>query len=188
MIKRFLSRGIFLWLCLALPVLAYEGNDGASPDGGDFNAGLSSKTTGRVTRTLTRDFRRCQMIAPIYQTDCYRQVYARAIRHIAGNTAYRPAQKALESVEDRLEQVIQTYADPGTPPLKSAARTYVAIKPAAVPRANAALSEALDEAATVLLRSDADNPHFTEIAAALATQKQLLRAMGPGRSARALAA
>lgn len=173
-------RACFLWCMMALPVLANNGNDGGrggdAPDGGSFAAGLSAKTTARVTRTLTRDFQRCQLLAAVYQFDCFRQVYARAIRPIAGNSAYLPARRALEQVEARVERIVETQADPDQPPLRTAARRYVPIRPAAVPRARAALDDALDEASTVLLRADAGAGDFAEIAAALETQKTLLRA------------
>ena len=178
---------LVLSLSLALPASASNGNDngggtggasagGGGGGGGGASAGLSTRATKAVTRTLTRDFMRCQKLTEVYRFDCYRIVYRLSARQLVGNSAYRPARKVLESVEKSIDKVVRTYADPTTPRKRVGFQAYRPIKPAAVSQAKREVTKVLAEAETTLLRSTGkDNSHFASIAEAVNSNKVLLR-------------
>ena len=74
-------------------------------------------------------------------------------------------------------------ADPATPPVRKRFQQFQPIKPAALPKAKAEFTKALDEAETALLRSpDQSGTHFARIAEAVHSNKVLLRTLlTPGR-------
>ena len=175
MIPRFLI--LPLILALAAPVAAYEGGGrGGGMGGSGAVAGLSNRVTKQVVRILRRDFGGCQRLEEVYRYDCYRQTYRLAVREIVGMPAYRPARKALEGVEETLARIVARNADPTKPPKRRLFQTYRAIAPAAVPKAKADLTRALEEAETQLLRSRPQGErHFASIAEAVNSNKVLLR-------------
>ncbi|GAA6200499.1 hypothetical protein [Aquicoccus sp. SU-CL01552] len=180
---------LVLSLSLALPAAASNdngyggGTDGASAggagaggEGGGSTSGLSTRATAAVTRTLKRDFMRCQKLTEVYRFDCYRIVYRLSARKLVGNQAYRPARQVLESVEKSIDKVVRTYADPTAPRKRAGFQAYRAIKPAAVSQAKRDVTKVLAEAETTLLRSAGkDNSHFASIAQAVNSNKVLLR-------------
>jgi len=176
---------LVLSLALALPAAASNGNGygggagGASAGGGGGGGsatGLSTRATRAVTRTLKRDFMRCQRLSAVYRFDCYRIVYRLAARQLVGNPAYRPARQVLVGVEKSIDQVVRTYADPTAPRKRTGFQAYRAIKPAAVSQAKRDVAKVLTEAETTLLRSAGkDNSHFASIAQAVNSNKVLLR-------------
>lgn len=159
---------IVLILLLAAPVSA-QGYGRAS-------TGLSDRTTNAVVRLLERGLRQCRALETVYRYDCYRQNYGDAARKLGDNPAYAPARTALRSVESRLEQVLRADADPSAPRLRRGGKTFSAIQSDATPRSRAALSAALDQAQTQLLRSpDGAGDHFARIANVLDSEKVFLR-------------
>jgi len=177
---------LFLALTLAfsLPAVANNGGGtggtggggGAAGGGGGFSAGLSSRVTKGVVKTLNREFHRCQKLPSVYRFDCYRVVYRLASRQLLGNPAYKPASLVLETVETKVDRIVRKYVDPNTPPKRAGFQTYRAIKPAAVPQAKREVEQALAEAETMLLRSAGkNNSHFASIAQAVNSNKVLLR-------------
>ena len=174
---------VLLGLAIANPNLARGyGNGGDGGGGGEGfsrgggGAGLSNATTKKVGRTLTSGVARCLRVERIYRFDCYRQTYRLAASILNGRPAYTGARKALESVEAALEKIMQRHVDPAVPPKRKGFQTFRAIKPAAVPRATADLSRALDRAETMLLRSpDRTGTHYARIAEAVNSNKVLLR-------------
>lgn len=172
---------LFLSLTISLSSPALASGAGGNGGGGMFGgggggAGLSNATTGKVVKIITRGFGRCQTIAEIYRFDCYRQTYREAANFLNGRPAYADAQKALIKVEETLDRIMARNGDPQTPPVRKGFQQYQPIKPAAVPKAKAELTKALDEAQTVLLRApERTGNHYARIADAVHSNKVLLR-------------
>ncbi|MFT7593007.1 MAG: hypothetical protein ACI8R4_000318 [Paracoccaceae bacterium] len=176
---------VCLSLILSSPVLASEGGGGygGSTGGGGAAGGLSAATTKKVVRTLKRGIKDCRRLNSVYRYDCYRQTYRLAANHLNGRPAYRDALAALVAVERSLEQIVSRNADPAAPPLRKRFQQFQPIKPAALPKAKAQFTTALDQAETALLRSpDQGGAHFARIAEAVHSNKVLLRTLlDPGR-------
>jgi len=185
MFTRFLRLLLCLSLILATPVLAYEGQGGgySGTTGGGAAGGLSTATTRQVVRTLKRGIKDCRKLSSVYRYDCYRQTYRLAANHLNGRPAYRDALAALVAVEGSLEQIVRRNADPAAPPARKRFQQFQPIKPAALPKAKAEFTAALDQAETALLRSpDQGGVHFARIAEAVHSNKILLRShLNPGR-------
>ncbi len=172
---------LLMILLLAWPVAALaRGGDGPNGGGGmrgdGGGVGLSSRTTKKLVKTLTQGFEGCQRIRDVYRYDCYRQTYKRAANQIVGNPSYGDAFKALVAVEATLDRILAEESDPATPPVRKGFQVYRPIKASALPTAKADLTRALNEAETVLLRSD-DRAgfHYARIAEAINSNKVLLR-------------
>lgn len=168
-------------LAFSLPqtVRADYGGGNQSMSGGGASAGLSKATTRKVIRFLTRDFERCTRLDKVYRYDCYRFTYKLAADQMVGNSAYADAFKAVKLVQDRLTQIVDENRDTTKPPVRRGLQQFKAIKPEAVPRSKQQLTQALDEAETILLRSasQSGNVHFARIAEAVGTNKVLLRSL-----------
>lgn len=141
------------------------------------NSGFSEQTTNRLTWTLTRGVAACRQALPdVYRYDCYRATYADAVKDLKFNRDYAPARAVLAQVEQALAATITRYADPAAPRARQGFSRYRAIRPEALPAAREAFVAALEQAETQLLRSPDDGRgHFQRIAAALETNKVLLR-------------
>lgn len=177
MLHRLFAHSVLI-LVLATTAAAYEGGYGGGSDGGGGSAGLSSATTRAVTRILKRDFAGCRRLEPVYRYDCYRVVYTQAAQQLNGRPAYAEAQKALQAVASSLDRTVRRNADASAPRVQRNFQTFTPIKPAALPRAKADFTKALDEAETVLLRSaEQGNVHFARIAEAVNSNKVLLRSL-----------
>ena len=146
--------------------------------GGSGSKGLNNSTTNQLVRFLERGIRLCRSLDSVYRYDCYRQNYSSAADKLAGNAAYAVPMMALQSVEQTLERVVAQNADPTARTVRKRGGTFRAVKPASTAKAKETFRRALDEAATVLLRSDEGaGTHFARIAKALDSNKILLRAM-----------
>lgn len=162
---------LLVLLLAATTVVAqgYGANYGAA-------TGLNNRTTNQVVRLLQQGLRRCQALESVYRYDCYRQNYRDAGQKLEGNDAYAPARQALRDVETALAGVLNANADAAAQPVRRRGKTYTAIAPAAVPRSKAVFTDALDTAATQLLRSPASSgDHFARIASVLDSEKVFLR-------------
>ncbi len=168
---------VLLCLTLLLGAPAAEANNGFSGRPG-WNVLLNDATTDTVIDQLRQDFRRCQAVPKIYRYDCYRRSYRTGARSLLGSRDYAPVVEALTLVEKRIEAAVEANLDPGQPKLRE--NPFVqhrAVKPEAVPVIKQATLAAMEEAATLLLRSpgQAGNPHFQRIAAVIDSNKLLLR-------------
>jgi len=84
---------------------------------------------------------------------------------------------ALLDVERALNRIVALNTDPTASKVRKRGDTFRAITPASTAKAKETFRQALDEAATVLLRSDqGSGSHFAQIAQALDSNKILLRA------------
>ena len=174
MVTKFL-RIILIIPFLAQPVTAseYGGGDGGR---GEEATGLQNTTTRNIVRTLTNDFDRCRKEKKIYRWDCYRKTYRFAVSQLNGRLSYSHAQDALKHVEEELDQIIAQYQDPTVPKKRRLTRSYVAIKPEAIPAARARTERAMEEAQTMLLRAPSHTQsHYVRIADAINSNKVLLR-------------
>lgn len=150
--------------------------------GGDYSygskTGLSRSTTKSVVRAIERGIRDCTRLDTVYRYDCYRQSYGKAAATLSGNPAYAEAEAALRRVESTLANVVARNTDATASPKRQRGKSFVAIQPAAAPQAKARFRGALEEAETVLLRASAEpGDDFARIAAAVGSNKQLLKAM-----------
>ncbi len=165
---RTLTAALILLLALGAPVLAQSY--------GQPSTGLNDRTTKRVVRLLEKGLKQCQALESVYRYDCYRQNYNTAARELDGKPAYAPAQKALRDVEGTLQRVLAANADPTAQQVRRRGKTFSAITADATPAAKAAFRDALDQAATQLLRSpDTGGDHFARIAGVLDSNKVFLR-------------
>lgn len=169
-------------LCTCLCVLSGPGQAGGyggrdSTDSGNFGSQiLNNATTNSLIRLLKRDFERCNALPWSYRYDCYDDAYFRGARKIANNPAYAPVAAVLSQVGTKIEGVLAKNIDPAKPPLRKGLKSYKAIKDSARASAKAEVVDAIAQAETILLRSPDDGgDHFTRIAAALESNKVLLR-------------
>ena len=164
---------LILIITLAFPTMALADYGGGSSYGGNS---LSNATTNKIARNLTRGVSGCFKLDKVYRYDCYREVYGQAAAQLKGNKAYDGARQALETVEQSLGRTIQRNLDPTAPQARRGFQQFRAIKPAALPTAKRDFIAALETAETQLLRSPPNTqPHFQTIAAAINTNKVLLR-------------
>lgn len=166
-----------LSLALCTPVFAQQYGGGKSGYGNKSSrGGLSTRTTNKVIRHLDRGIRNCRKFEKVYRYDCYRMVYHLAASQMNGLADYAQAQAALISVERTLEQIVASNIDPNPPKPSSRTRKFTPIKPTAVRKSAVTFNRALDKAETALLRSsDQTQVHFARIAAAVQSNKVLLR-------------
>lgn len=165
-------------LTLAGPVAANTQDSAHSSDGRDLNtgAGPSDRLTNSVISILTTEFKRCSGIDLYYRTDCYKWVFRMAWQTINGNRGYRTAQTAFEKVDRTLGAFVTDNIDREKPVKLHGVQIYRPIKPEAVPKAKTVTLQAMEEAETLLLRApDATGDHYTRIAAAVESNKVLLR-------------
>lgn len=158
---------------LVSPVLAAGSEYGYSSN----KAGLNNATTNRLVRFLERGIKRCRSLDGVYRYDCYRQNYQDAAGQLAGNPAYALPLATLQDVERTLAQVVARNGDPNAPTVRKGRAIFRAVKPASTAKAKEVFRQALDLAATKLLRSAEGGAHYARIAQALDSNKILLRAM-----------
>lgn len=171
-----MTRLIAMFFALALVVPAQEAFAYSSYGSGASAAGLSNSVTRRVVRRLSNDFRSCNTLNWAYRYDCYRISYDIAATQLAGLPAYAPAAKALAGVETAIGRIVDRNVDRTKPRLQRGQQVFRPITEASVPRAKAAIADALEEAETQLLRASANTgTHFSRIAAAVNSNKILLR-------------
>ncbi|AZV79345.1 hypothetical protein EBB79_16655 [Parasedimentitalea marina] len=173
MVTNFL-RVVLIIPFLAQPLAASEG--GNNGDRGGEGTGLQNRTTRDIVKTLTFEFERCHREKKIYRWDCYRKTYRLVVNKLNGRLSYSHAQDALEHVEEELDQIVAEYQDPAVPKKRRLTRSYVAIKPEAIPAARARTERAMEEAQTMLLRAPSHTQsHYVRIADAINSNKVLLR-------------
>ncbi|MEX0284368.1 MAG: hypothetical protein AB3N23_07125 [Paracoccaceae bacterium] len=175
-------------LCLILgliqPVMAFAEDAGGGEYGtrkGYSNkapAGLSNSTTNRVARLIQRSGPQCQRLDKVYRYDCYRVAYTLAAREMEGKAAYAEAYKAVAKVANLLNREVSRNLDRKAPAIQRRGQTFRPVTPQAAPKIKAKATRAIEEAETTLLRSaSSKGNHYTKIAAALNSNKVLLRAM-----------
>ena len=170
-------------LCLMLaappvPAAGYGAGAGAGYGGSSNKPGLNNATTNRLVRFLKKGIRQCRALDSVYRYDCYRQNYSAAAGHLAAKPAYAVPLAALRDVERSLERILARNGDPDTPALRKGGAVFRAVRPESTKRAKEVFRQALDQAATKLLRSaEGAGTHFARIAKALDSNKILLRAM-----------
>ena len=144
--------------------------------GYDKDTTLNSQTTNALIYQMQQDFKRCFRLEKNYRYDCYDDAYFRGARKLRQNPDYAPVEEALDEVGRKIRAIVEENADPSMPPLRKGFNTYRPIKTEALPASKARVVEAIEEAQTVLLRAPDDNgEHFQRIAAALESNKVLLR-------------
>lgn len=185
--RRTVAAAAVLSMCMTPNLTAAYGGEGGGDSGprtggSGGSAGLNNGTTKSIVKTLTRGGDRCGRLPKTYQFDCYRWVYKRAADQLRGNNAYSEALRAMEKVEDTLEQAVERYQDPEQRVRRRALETYRPVKPASVPQVTRQAQQAMTRAETILLRSPSNKQeHYARIAEAVNSNKVLLRsALLPG--------
>jgi len=173
-------RFLILLTCLALvlpPPAAHANYGGGGDSSRDSSNSVNNRTTREVVRVLEHGVGECLQLFEAYRFDCIRKTYDFAARKIKGGIDYQPAYEALRQVEKRVEAAVKANADPTAKRLRKGLVRYSAVKPAAIPAVKRETIRAMEEATTVLLRSPAPHqkPHFQKIAAAIDSNKVLLR-------------
>ena len=151
---------------------------------------LSPKRTLRIVGLLENTSETCKRAPDVYQLDCVRAEYERIAARLPKRGDYAPIQQAINGAARELAALSRANRDPSKPRatarLAAAAETgrsrsarFRAIKPSAVPAANAAAARIIGQAQTVLLRSVSNSErrqaHFRDVAQALEGGKLLLR-------------
>ena len=169
--------GFACLLALACPALAGSDNYGTSTNSYSYGAstGLTNRTTNALIRELKREFKKCFRLDKPYRYDCYDDAYVRGAARLDGKPAYAEAQKAFAQVGADIKAIVDGNLDPTKPALKKGNQVFRAIKASELPAAKAEVIRSIEEAQTVLLRSPDKGDHFTRIAAALDSNKVLLR-------------
>lgn len=168
-------------LATAHPATAdYQG--GGNDLGKGTNSTLNGQTTSRVVNILSRGFKKCARLPPIYRYDCYGVIYHKASDILRGSPAYAEAYTALTGVEHTLRMVVRNNIDPSKKPIRRGFQTYKAIHKAAIPDTKTRTLRALQQAQTILLRAPENKQvHFSRIADAVNSNKVILRsALLPG--------
>ena len=158
-------------LMVAPPTFA--GND----SGGYAAMVLSDRTTNRIVKRLQSDFQDCTRHPKVYRYDCYQKSYASAASALRGSDDYAKAAEALRLVQQRIKAVVDANLDPAQKPLRKGLQRFRPVQQAALPQLKRETIRAMDQARTILLRSPsaAQKPHFQKIAAAIDSNKVLLR-------------
>lgn len=147
--------------------------DARDRPGGD---GLSAILTGQVIDQLLRDFRYCAGIDRHYRFDCYKYVFRLAAQTLDGNTAYRSAHGVFTRLDRDIDALVDDAVDPSKLPKLRGLQVYRPVLPEAEARLRAETARLLDEAETTLLRApEQSGDHYTRIAAAVNSNKVLLR-------------
>ncbi len=160
------------------PAMATEtgaegGGDARDRTGG---GGLSPILTGQVIDQIQRDFRYCTGIDRNYRFDCYKYVFRLAAQTLDGNTAYRTAHAVFDRLDRDIDALVDASVDPSKFPKLRGLQVYRPILPDAEPRLRAETARLLEEAETTLLRApEQSGDHYTRIAAAVNSNKVLLR-------------
>ncbi|MCB1342328.1 MAG: hypothetical protein KDK24_14930 [Pseudooceanicola sp.] len=172
----------FVIAALVLPDLALAYGDGggvgyvpksATPAPA---ARANPATTKAVVNMLTGGVRGCQQRLPAaYRYDCYSQVYGQATALLAGQPAFNQARVILQDVERSLNRTVRRNLDRAAPQVRAGNQQFRAIRADTLPAAKAAFADALEQAETKLLRSASVGEHHVRIAAALNSNKVLLR-------------
>jgi len=149
---------------------------------------LNRMTTRKIVLDLASVRKECSGYDEVYRIDCLRQGIDMIVATLPDNSEYRDAKRILKKASSRLGRIVSTYQDPSAPKLEVPAganprfkkrRSYVAIQREAVPEAMAKAQNAVNEAATALLRSSENSErryvHYQEISVAVDSTKQLLR-------------
>ncbi|MCF6233813.1 MAG: hypothetical protein L3J36_12075 [Rhodobacteraceae bacterium] len=158
----------------ASPVLMAGNDYGVS----STKTGLNNATTNKLVRFLERGIKRCRSLDSVYRYDCYRHNYNAAAGQLDGNAAYAVPLAAIRDLERVLQQVVARNGDPNAPTARKGRGVFRAVKPASTAKAKEVFRQALDQAATKLLRSsEGAGTHYARIAQALDSNKILLRAM-----------
>lgn len=171
-----------------IPVQSYD-REGYSPEprGSESRETLSEeqKALRRVTRFIRARVSECRRYTEIWRIDCLADALQQASRAMPDTPAYAKARKDIAAAAGKLQRIAERNADPKVPAKvrradsgRSTARPIVAIRPEALPAANARAEDVVAGLTTTLLRSAATataaDP-LTEVASAVDSSLVLLR-------------
>jgi len=149
---------------------------------------VSEKETARIIKRISdsRDF--CYVVPVPFRINCLQTQFDRIARSLPQTGDYAPVRKVLQDASEKLGAVVRgnidTTVKPIVPVIKNKpdaprSEALVAIKPAAVRKANAAAAAIIAETTTLLLRSTENlerrEVSYQEIAQAIDSTKILLR-------------
>ncbi|MBN9669700.1 hypothetical protein [Roseibium aggregatum] len=144
-----------------------------------FELAFADDVTGAIVRQLQRGTAQCGRLDPIYRIDCMRQVYQQAAGATGNRPDYAAANSQLRKASRALNGILRQHGDRNAPKAKQGNRNYRAVARTALRQANRQASQAIEEAATKLLRSAGNSKkrkvHYTRIANAVNSTKKILR-------------
>jgi hypothetical protein len=149
---------------------------------------LSRPRTQAIIADLEEIKRECSTFDQVYRIDCLRQGIDMIVAKLPDNSEYREAKRILRRTSNRLGRIVATYQDRSMPALEIPAnanprfkkkRKLTAVRQDVMPEAMAKAQQAVEEAATALLRSGENSQrryaHYQEISVAVDSTKVLLR-------------
>lgn len=151
---------------------AVEPNNEAGPDE------VNERTTSRVVSIL-EEGGACSSVPIEYQVDCLKELLADAAAQIDfDSVGYDKARRALRSASNQLDQLVRANLDPSAERLNTGRKSLRAVRRSVAAAVNRQARAIVEEAKTKLLRSSGSQQrrsHYTRIAMALDSAKQLLR-------------
>lgn len=139
-------------------------------------AGPSDILTRQVIDQIQRDFRYCTGIDRNFRFDCYKYVFRLAADALDGNRAYRTAHEVFDTLDRQIDALVDDAIDSSRLPKLRGLQIYRPVLAEEEPRLRAETARLLEEAETTLLRApEQSGDHYTRIAAAVNSNKVLLR-------------
>jgi len=145
----------------------------------EMRVAFSDDITQTIVLQLQRGTSECNSLNPAYRLDCLRQVYSRAAGAAGNRPDYASAANELRRLSRTLNGIVRQNQDRKAGSHKQGGRSYKAVAQDALRRANSQAAQAIEEAATKLLRSAGNSQkrkvHYTRIANAVNSTKKILR-------------
>ena len=171
------------------PVSSGGGSGGSSSSGYDAGPqGISPAATQKIAQMFLDAAGFCRQLDLRYRVDCLYAKFRKIAQALPKTGDYAPLRAALVRAADRLEDVVDDYADPAAGKISPRLRSQPAaerIRPLSPIRAdlqaiaNQATTEIITELSTTLLRSSTGSERrqlaFQQIATAIDSTKVLLR-------------
>lgn len=165
-----------------------ENDDRGEPNSDGASAGVSTASTTAttaITVQLEKGADRCERTPEIYRIDCLSQSYRDTAQKLSSRGDYSEARTVLLDTADKLDALVRSNRDRKQPRIhlkespdgpRVNKRAFTPVKAQSVARVKRQAIPILEEASTKLLRSaSASSTHYQRIAAAVDSNKVLLR-------------
>lgn len=160
-------------------------SDREGSGGRDYAPASAVTPGGKVARFIAARVRECQRYAEIWRIDCLSDTLQQAAAVLPATPEYSAARKDIAAAAGQLQRIADRYADPKKAKEirvarsgRRTARAIVAVRPDALPVANAAAAAIVNDLSTTLLRSASDGStaaQITAVAASVDSSLVLLR-------------
>jgi hypothetical protein len=139
---------------------------------------FGDSTTGMIVNRLKQGEAECGALPAEFRADCMAQTFRSAASATGNRPDYTGAQTELNRASRSLSSLVSQNADPSVAPLRKGAKTYRAVKKAAVRAVNQKAVAIIQESETKLLRSAGSGlrkTHYQRIAQAVGSTKRIFR-------------